>query len=41
MFDGVSAQLGPVLDAVEHVASGSGDVVLPALHRQLQALLVQ
>ena len=41
MFEGVAAQLRPVLDAVEHIAIDSGDVVLPALQRQLQALLVQ
>ena len=40
-FDGVAAQLQQVRDAVEQVAGSSGDVVLPALQRQLQALLVQ
>ena len=40
-FEGAAAQLMQLHNTVKHIASSSGDVVLPTLQRQLQFLLVQ
>lgn len=40
-FDGAAAHLMQLHNVVQHIASSSGDVALPTLQGQLQALLVQ